>query len=122
MEQPVEPHEITAVQVEYARTLSDAAYGSERSGVSLWANVRPGQDVDDLLCDLAGDAREFVEARLKASRSEAVRQALETPEERRARLDAEERAWREERDERRRLHATRVEPPVTDETDEERPL
>ncbi len=111
----MEPHDITAVKVDYSRTLSDGAYGSERSGVSFWANVRPGQDVDELLCDLAGQALEFVEARLKRSRSEAVRQALETPEERRARLEAEEAAWREER---RQLRARRA---AVDEIDGEQP-
>jgi|SRR5262245_24031271 len=105
MGQPVEEPELTAVKVAYSLTLSNGNYGSERVEATYWANVRPGQDPEELECDLAGRARDFVEGRLKASRFEAVRQALETPEERRARLDAEERAWREEREARQRLRA-----------------
>lgn len=89
--------EITAVKLSYSLSLSNGNYGSERVEVSYWATVGPDQDADELECELAGRARDLVEGRLKASRFEAVREALETPEERRARLEAAQAAWEAER-------------------------
>lgn len=107
---------ITVVQVEYGRTLSDGKYGSERASVALTSEVAEGEDFR-AIADLLGDeATHLTIGRLKRSTSEAVLQALETPQEREARWDRE----RDQARERKRLRdAEDAEPAPAGRSDEE---
>ena len=72
--------------VGYSRKLSDGNFGSEEVSASLTEPLEPGQDAEELLCELAGQAADFVYGRLAHSRSAAVRAAVETRDERLARI------------------------------------
>lgn len=66
--------DVTEVRVEYGRTVSDQAYGSERVGVTLTATTgaEPAARVVEALGRLA---RELVAEQLRQAASPAVRRA-----------------------------------------------
>ena len=56
---------VTEVSIEYGRTVNLGNYESERLQVGLTSTVDDGDDAQDVICDLAGQAKEIVQGRLR---------------------------------------------------------
>ena len=123
--------DVREVKVEFRKTVSDGSYGNETYSIAFTATLDELTDqAQEIAFTLADQAHAEVLAHLRASTSEAIRRALETPEEREARQQRE-RAEREAERERWRLQAEKEEaervaqygqlrgPDASDEEDEE---
>ena len=72
-----EAHDVHDVAIEYARTVSDGNYGSERVGVVLTAHVDGDQETYLRVAhDLAVSAKEIATAQLRQASSPVVRRAV----------------------------------------------
>jgi hypothetical protein len=87
--------EIREVRVECRKLVSDGAYGNEQYSVALTATIDEEATWNESAHRLATQAYDIVLAHLKTSRSDGVRDALETREEREARWDHEREALRQ---------------------------
>ncbi|MGH2356301.1 MAG: hypothetical protein ACRDJN_32245 [Chloroflexota bacterium] len=88
---------IREVRVEFRKTVSDGNYGNETFSASYTVVLAEGEDGGGVTQALCVQLREHVYARLKESPNAGIRQALETPEERQARYEAERAQYEAER-------------------------
>lgn len=68
--------DVTQVALEYGRTVSDGAYGSERVSVVLTATKEEHERTAEVVAELGEVARGLVTDQLKRARSFGVRRAL----------------------------------------------
>jgi len=88
---------VTEIRVEFRKTVSDGNYGNETFSASLTGVCAQDDDAvaeAHLLCE---DARHVVLGQLRQSQSPRIQRALETPEEREARVRREEEEYAEQR-------------------------
>jgi len=92
--------DVREVRVGFRKTVSDGQYGNETYEVSLYADLSQDEDADPVGTGhfLAGLARVLVLEHLARSKSDAVRDALMTADEREARWKAESARRRRELD------------------------
>lgn len=68
--------DVAQIAVEYARTVSDGSFGSERFGVVLTAVKQEHERSADVVAELAEVARGLVTEQLRCARSAGVRRAI----------------------------------------------
>lgn len=111
--------QVEQIRVEFTKTVSDGSYGNERHTVGLTVTVAEGETAMDWLHSLSAMLEEHVNSRLKQSRSDGIRSAVETTEEREARYARERREakarWEREHAEREARLAEGARAVLTDE-------
>jgi hypothetical protein len=68
--------DVTQVTVEYGRTVSDGAYGSERVGVTLTAAKEEHERTAEVVAELGEAARGLVADQLRQAATPGVRRAV----------------------------------------------